>query len=46
MRLALVGMKYLDWVDLGPDPDPVSHDATVDSFLEEVQSIMSDWDPV
>ncbi|OKP10845.1 hypothetical protein PENSUB_3665 [Penicillium subrubescens] len=35
MRLALVVMKYLDWVDLGPDPNPVSHDATIDSFLEE-----------
>lgn len=46
MRLALVVMKYLDWVDLGPDPDPVSHDAAVDSFLEEVQLIMRDWDTV
>lgn len=46
MRLALVVMKYLDWVDLGPDPNPVSHDATIDSFLEEVQLIMQDWDTV
>ncbi|CEJ61114.1 hypothetical protein PMG11_09656 [Penicillium brasilianum] len=45
MRLALVVMKYLDWVDLEPDHNPASHDATVDSFLEEVQLIMSDWDP-
>ncbi|KAJ6092220.1 hypothetical protein N7467_004189 [Penicillium canescens] len=44
MRLALVVMKYLDWTDAGPDPDPVLHDTTVDSFLEEVQLIMSDWD--
>ncbi|OJJ42145.1 hypothetical protein ASPZODRAFT_155485 [Penicilliopsis zonata CBS 506.65] len=44
MRLALVVMKYLDWIDSGPDPDPILHDATVDGFLEEVQSIMSDWD--
>jgi hypothetical protein len=46
MRLALVVMKYLDWADAGPDPDPVLHDTTVDSFLEEVQLIMSDWDTV
>ncbi|KAJ5832961.1 hypothetical protein N7474_001272, partial [Penicillium riverlandense] len=44
MRLTLVVMKFLDWIDSGPDPDPVLHDATVDSFLEEVQLIMSDWD--
>lgn len=46
MRLALVVMKYLDWVDSGPDPDPVSHDTTIDSFLEEVQLIMRDWNTV
>jgi hypothetical protein len=46
MRLALVVMKYLDWTDTGPDPDPVLHDTTIDSFLEEVQLIMSDWDTV
>ncbi|CAL5866563.1 uncharacterized protein PFLUO_LOCUS772 [Penicillium psychrofluorescens] len=46
MRLTLVVMKYLDWIDAGPDPDPVLRDATVDSFLEEVQLIMSDWDTV
>ncbi|KAJ5147476.1 hypothetical protein N7526_000828 [Penicillium atrosanguineum] len=39
MRLALV--TGLTW---GADPDPVLHDATVDSFLAEVQLIMSDWD--
>jgi hypothetical protein len=46
MRLNIVVMKYLDWVDSGPDPNPVSHDATVDSFLAEVESIMRDWDTV
>lgn len=46
MRLTIVVMKYLDWVDSGPDPNPVSHDATVDSFLAEVESIMRDWDTV
>ncbi|KAJ6156646.1 hypothetical protein N7497_005531 [Penicillium chrysogenum] len=44
MRLALIVMKYLDWVDEGKDPDPVSHDATIDSFIDEVQLILSDWD--
>jgi hypothetical protein len=46
MRLALIVMKYLDWVDEGKDPDPVSHDATIDSFIDEVQLILSDWDAV
>jgi hypothetical protein len=46
MRLALVMMKYLDWTDAGPDPDPVLHDITIDSFLDEVQLIISDWDTV
>ncbi|KXG50668.1 uncharacterized protein PGRI_044350 [Penicillium griseofulvum] len=44
MRLTLIVMKYLDWVDKGKDPDPVSHDATIDSFIDEVQLILSDWD--
>ncbi|KAJ5975437.1 hypothetical protein N7481_009144 [Penicillium waksmanii] len=44
MRLALIVMKYLDWVDCGTDPNPISHDATIDSFINEVQSILSDWD--
>ncbi|KAJ5466166.1 hypothetical protein N7530_009953 [Penicillium desertorum] len=44
MRLALIVMKYLDWVDRGKDPDPVSHDATIDGFIDEVQLILSDWD--
>ncbi|KAJ5420687.1 hypothetical protein N7465_003206, partial [Penicillium sp. CMV-2018d] len=44
MRLTLIVMKYLDWVDRGKDPDPVSHDATIDSFIDEVQLILSDWD--
>ncbi|KAJ5302214.1 hypothetical protein N7508_007077 [Penicillium antarcticum] len=43
MRQALVVLKYLDWMDLAPDLDPVLHDATIDSFLQEVQLIMSDW---
>jgi hypothetical protein len=46
MRLALVVMKYLDWTDAGSDPDPVLHDITIDSFLEEVQSVIADWDTV
>ncbi|KAJ5184405.1 hypothetical protein N7472_009245, partial [Penicillium cf. griseofulvum] len=44
MRLTLIVMKYLDWVDRGKDPDPVSHDATIDRFIDEVQLILSDWD--
>lgn len=46
MRLALIVMKYLDWIDCGTDPNPISHDATIDSFINEVQSILSDWDTV
>ncbi|KAL2701697.1 hypothetical protein AAEP93_005995 [Penicillium crustosum] len=44
MRLTLIVMKYLDWVDGGKDPDPVSHDATIDSFIDEVEPILLDWD--
>lgn len=46
MRLTLIVMKYLDWVDRGKDPDPVSHDATIDSFINEVEPILLDWDVV
>ena len=46
MRLALIVMKYLDWVDGGKDPDPISHDARIDDFIDEVQSILFDWDTV
>lgn len=46
MRLTLIVMKYLDWVDGGKDPDPVSHDATIDSFIDEVEPILLDWDVV
>lgn len=45
-RLALVARKYLDWIDGGLPLDPVSHDAIVDSYIDEVQSILSDWDTV
>ncbi|KAJ5743872.1 hypothetical protein N7533_008742 [Penicillium manginii] len=49
MRLALIVMKYLDWIDSGtasesePESD-VSHDTTIDGFINEVQSILLDWD--
>jgi hypothetical protein len=51
MRLALIVMKYLDWIDSGtasesePESD-VSHDTTIDGFINEVQSILLDWDTV
>ncbi|KAE8381905.1 hypothetical protein BDV26DRAFT_254837 [Aspergillus bertholletiae] len=44
MRLTLIVMRYLDWIDGGPDPDPVSHDAIIDIYIDEVQSILSSWD--
>ncbi|KAE8361878.1 hypothetical protein BDV27DRAFT_24216 [Aspergillus caelatus] len=44
MRLGLIVRKYLDWITGGPDPDPVSHDAIIDNYIDEVQSILSDWD--
>ncbi|RAQ59957.1 fungal specific transcription factor [Aspergillus flavus] len=44
MRLGLIVRKYLDWIDSGPDPDPVSHDAIIHTYIDEVQSILSDWD--
>lgn len=46
MRLTLVVMKYLDWVDIGSDSDPISCDAIIDTFLEEVRVIMRDWNKV
>lgn len=46
MRLAIIVMKYLDWIDGGSNPDPVSHDAMIDGYIDEVQSILSDWDAV
>lgn len=46
MRLALIVMRYLDWIDCGSYLDPVSHDAIIDSYIDEVQSILSDWDTV
>ncbi|KAE8143826.1 hypothetical protein BDV38DRAFT_289660 [Aspergillus pseudotamarii] len=44
MRLGLILRKYLDWITGGPDPDPVSHDAIIENYIDEVQSILSDWD--
>ncbi|KAE8161917.1 hypothetical protein BDV40DRAFT_266301 [Aspergillus tamarii] len=44
MRIGLIIRKYLDWIDGDPDFDPVSHDAIVDTYIDEVQSILSDWD--
>ncbi|KAJ5599935.1 hypothetical protein N7450_001002 [Penicillium hetheringtonii] len=44
MRLALIVMKYLDWVDAGKNPDPVTHDSIIDDFIDEVQSVLVDWD--
>lgn len=46
MRIGLIIRKYLDWIDGDPDPDPVSYDAIVDTYIDEVQSILSDWDTV
>lgn len=46
MRLALIVMKYLDWVDAGKNPDPVTHDSIIDDFIDEVQSVLVDWDTV
>ncbi|KOC11001.1 fungal specific transcription factor [Aspergillus flavus AF70] len=44
MRLGLIVRKYLDWIDSGPDPDPASYDAIIHTYIDEVQSILSDWD--
>lgn len=46
MRLALTSMRYFDWMKGSSDSDPVSHDAIVDRYIDEVQSILSDWDTV
>ncbi|KAJ5966600.1 hypothetical protein N7481_013314 [Penicillium waksmanii] len=44
MRLALIVMRYLDWIERDAQPDPVSHDTVIDGYIDEVQSILSDWD--
>lgn len=46
MRLAMVVMRYLDWIEGDPKLDPVSYDAIIESYIEEVQSILLDWDTV
>ncbi|KNG81604.1 fungal specific transcription factor [Aspergillus nomiae NRRL 13137] len=44
MRLGLIVRKYLDWIDSGPDLDPIPHDSILHTYIDEVQSILSDWD--
>lgn len=46
MRLALIVMRYLDWIERDAQPGPVSHDTVIDGYIDEVQSILSDWDMV
>lgn len=46
MRLALIVMRYLDWIESDAQPDPASHDTIIDGYIDEVWSILSDWDMV
>lgn len=46
MRLTLVLLKYLDLVGVIPPPDPAAYDSTIDSLIQEVQSITSGWNAV
>lgn len=46
MRLVIVVMKYLDWVESEPHIDVALHDATIDSFVEEIHLSMSEWNTV
>ncbi|CAI7613986.1 unnamed protein product [Penicillium manginii] len=44
MRLALIVMRYLDWIEGGARQNSTSHDTIIDGYIDEVQSILSDWD--
>lgn len=46
MRLALIVRRYLDWIEGGARQDSISHDTIIDGYIDEVQSILSDWDTV
>jgi hypothetical protein len=46
MRIALLSMKFLDWVESRSTLDPLSHDAVVERYVKEVQSILSNWNLV
>ncbi|KAJ5243533.1 uncharacterized protein N7469_001860 [Penicillium citrinum] len=43
MRIALLSMKFLDWIDFQSTLDPASHDAVVEGYIEELHSILSNW---
>lgn len=51
MRLTLIMLKYLNMEDADADADrgleaEVLYDIGVDGLIDEVQSIMSDWNAV
>lgn len=46
MRIALLSMNFLDWIDSRPNLDSLSYDAVVESYVKEVQSILSNWNVV
>ncbi|GIK04368.1 hypothetical protein Aspvir_008449 [Aspergillus viridinutans] len=43
MRLTLVVLKYLDWVNAESDQNSATYDSWLDGLIAEVEAILSDW---
>jgi hypothetical protein len=43
MRLTLVVLKYLDWVNGESDQNAATYDSWLDDLIAEVEAILSDW---
>jgi hypothetical protein len=46
MRLTLVVLKYLDWVDAESGQNAATFDSGLDDLIVEVEVILSDWNVV
>jgi hypothetical protein len=46
MRLTLVVLKYLDWVNVEADQNAAAYDGWLDDLIVEVEAILSDWNVV
>ena len=46
MRVSLLSMKFLDWINSQSILDPESHDTMVENYIKEIQSIIYNWDLV
>lgn len=46
MRLTLVALKYLDWVNTESDQNAATYDSWLEDLIAEVEAILSDWNVV